>query len=133
MNTQVYGPLELPSGKKISFRQDRGIDRANVIQQQKIKADEFAAAAMVTESLIAVKCIVEEDGTAVNGNYRQMYNDMDGSDLDYYMMVRNKMFGMTEDRRAQADDAASFLLGKQTSTDSSSSQNTDTSAATVNG
>jgi hypothetical protein len=133
MNTQVYGPLELPSGKKISFRQDRGIDRANVIQQQKIKADEFATAALVTESLIAVKCIVEENGVAVNGNYRQMYNDMDGSDLDYYMMVRNKMFGMTEDRRAQADDAASFLLGKQTSTDSSSSQNTDTSAATTNG
>jgi len=133
MNTQIYGPLELPSGKKISFRQDRGIDRANVIQQQKIKADEFASAALVTDTLVAVKCIVEENGTAVSGNYRQMYNDMDGADLDYYTIVRNKMFGMTEDRKAQAEDAASFLLGKQTSTDSSNSPSTDTSAATTNG
>lgn len=133
MEMQIYGPLELPSGRKISFREARGRDRANVIQAQKVTMDNVAAATLLIDGILAVKCIVEENGTSVNGDYKRMFEDMSSCDLDFYMDVRREMFGMTDERRTQAKDAASFLLSKQTSTDSSSSPSTDTSAATVNG
>lgn len=133
METKILGPLELPSGKKISFREARGRDRANVIQAQKMTMDNMASATLLIDSILAVKCIVEVDGIAVNGDYKRMFEDMPGSDLDYYMAVRQELFGMTDERRTKAKDAASFLLNKPTSTDSSSSQSTETLVATVNG
>jgi hypothetical protein len=133
MEMQIYGPLELPSGQKIKFREARGRDRANVIQAQKMTMDNMASATLLIDNLVAIKCIVEVDGTSASGDYKRMFEDMSGADIDYYMSVRQEMFGMTDDKRTQAKDAASFLLNKQTSTDSSSSPSTDTSAATVNG
>lgn len=133
MEMQVFGPLALPSGKKIKFREARGRDRANVIQAQKVTMDNMASATLLIDSILAVKCIVEVDGNTVDGNYRQMFEDMLSSDIDYYMAVRQELFGMTDERRTQAKDAASFLLKGQTSTDSSSSQSTDTPSIINNG
>ncbi|TWH45894.1 hypothetical protein [Sporomusa sp. KB1] len=133
MDNQIFGPLELPSGKTISFREGRGRDRANVIQAQKMTIDNMASATLLIDSILAVKCIVEENGVAVNGDYRSMFEDMSSSDLDYYMAVRQELFGMTEERKNKVKEAASFLLSKLTSTDSSKLQSTAMPAATVSG
>jgi hypothetical protein len=133
MDNQIFGPLELPSGKTISFREGRGRDRANVIQAQKMTIDNMASASLLMDSILAVKCIVEENGVAVNGDYRRMFEDMSSGDLDYYMAVRQELFGMTEERKNKAKEAASFLLKKLTSTASSKSQNMATHAPTMNG
>lgn len=127
MDKQIFGPLELPSGKTISFREGRGRDRANVIQAQKMTIDNMASASLLIDSILAVKCIVEENGVAVNGDYRRMFEDMSGSDLDFYMAVRQELFGMTDERKAKAKEAANFLLNKPTSTGSSNSPGTDMS------
>lgn len=134
MDGQTYGPLELPSGKKIKFRQDYGRDRANVIKAQKMTYDNIASASLLVEGLVATKCIIDIDGVMPPINqYKELYDVMPSADLDFYLAVRQEMFGMTEEKRTNAKEMASFLLNKQTSTDLSSLPSTDTSAATENG
>lgn len=122
----IYGPLELPSGTQIKFREAKGIDRANVLQMQKdmFKDNNVVLGQILVDTYVSLKCIVEVDGAPPAQNYKGMYDDMSEADLDYYETVRREMFAMTEDKREAAKKQAAFLLTKPTSTDISSSPNT---------
>lgn len=121
----VYGPLELPSGMKIKFREARGIDRANVLMVHKDLAKENNLGNQILlDAYISIKCITEIDGQPPTQNYKGLYDDMSEADLDFYESVRREMFSITEEKRQKVKEAAAFLLGKPTSTDTSSSQNT---------
>lgn len=107
---KIYGPLELPSGKKVTFRAPKGIDRVNVISMQKITSDNMASATMMTDLYIAVKGIKSYDGKETDGNYMRLYDQMSSEDSDYYVFVWHEMFGLSEEKRNKAKEAASFLL-----------------------
>lgn len=121
----IYGPLELPSGMKIKFREARGIDRSNVmIMQKELIKDGNVLGQILIDSYVSIKCITEIDGEAPHQSYKGIYEDMSEADLDFYESVRREMFAMTKDKQEEAKKQAAFLLTKPISTDTSSSQNT---------
>jgi hypothetical protein len=117
---QTFGPLELPSGVKIFFRSPKGGDRVKVLQMLKLGTDNIGSGALQIDTLVAARCVTEYDGKAVAGDYKHLVDTIEGEDLDFFMLVYNEMFGMTEEKKDQAKERAAFLLGKGTSTDTSS-------------
>ncbi|MFB5192795.1 hypothetical protein [Alicyclobacillus fastidiosus] len=127
----VYGPLELPSGKKIKFRRPTGLDRFNVSQTAAIKHDEIVSGTMRQQDYLRAKIITEVDGKPVDGTtYKTLFNDWDDLDIQYYQAVYTEMFGMSDARQEDAKEKAAFLLNNSTSTDGSSSQNNATAPLT---
>lgn len=133
MANQVFGPLELPSGKKIKFREPVGRDRVNVVQMLKMSMDNFGSGAVLVDGYVAVKCITEIDGAAVTDNYKNVYDTLPDGDLSFYQTVFAELFGMTEEKRDRAKEAAAFLRKGQTYTASSNVRNTDTQSTTKAG
>ncbi len=113
----IYGPLELPTGVKIKFRAPKGGDRVAVLGMLKMSTDNIGSGVLQLDTLVAAKCITEVDGTPVAGDYKNLVNNMMGEDMDYFMHVYNEMFGMDDEKKEKAKQAAAFLLGKETSTD----------------
>lgn len=111
-----YGPLELPSGKKIHFRAPLTGDRLNITQMMDMSADKLAAAAMLIDEYVALKCITKVDGNPAGGDYKHLASNWFDSDMMFYNMVFNEMFGGGEGVRDRAKEAARFLLTGQTST-----------------
>ena len=122
---QIFGPLELPSGKQVKFREPVGSDRVNVVQMLKIGMDNFGSGAVLVDGYVAVKCITEIDGNEVRDNYKNTYDSMKDEDLSFYQAVYTEMFGMNDDKKEQAKEAAKNLRSGQTSIGSFSVQNTD--------
>ncbi|GMA59735.1 hypothetical protein NZD89_09325 [Alicyclobacillus fastidiosus] len=130
--TVVYGPLELPSGKKIKFRRPNGLDRFNVSQAASIGHDEIVTGTMRQQDYLRAKVITEVDGKAMDGTgYKTLFNTWDDLDIQYYQAVYTEMFGMSDQRQADAKEKAAFLLNNSTSTDGSSSQNPATAPSTA--
>lgn len=127
---QVFGPLELPSGKQIKFREPIGSDRVNVVQMLKIGMDNFGSGAVLVDGYVAVKCITEIDGNEVRDNYKNTYDSMKDEDLSFYQAVYTEMFGMNDDKKEQAKEAAKNLRSGRTSIGSFSAQSTGTPSTT---
>lgn len=113
----IYGPLELPSGKIIKFREATGFDRVNVLSaQQNGGIKNPLVTQVVTDAYIAVKCITEIDGEAPQKNYKELYDDFTESDLDYYDSIRSQLFGLTKEKQEEIKDKADFLRSNAIST-----------------
>jgi len=126
MEKQIFGPLELPSGKQVKFREPVGSDRVNVVQMLKIGMDNFGSGAVLVDGYVAVKCITEIDGNEVRDTYKNTYDSMKDEDLSFYQAVYNDMFGMNDEKKEQAKEAAKNLRRGQTSTGSFSAVSTAT-------
>jgi len=114
--TMTYGPLELPSGKKIKLRAPLGTDRVNVLQMTQITADRAISDAMLVDEYVAAKCVAEVDGKATDGDYKHLFDNWPQKDILFYRTVFDEMFGMNEESRNKAKEAAAFLLKGQTCT-----------------
>ncbi len=129
--SQVYGPLELPSGKKIKFRRAVGLDRSNVTQMVAIDQNNIVTGSLTIENYIQAKVITEIDGVPQDGTkFKTLFNDWDDGDVQYYQAVYTEMFGMTQEKMDDAKAKAAFLLANSTSTDGSSSQSPVTAPST---
>ena len=120
----IYGPLELPSGKKVKFYAPLGSDRNNVLQMTQISAERALSDAMLVDDYLAAKCITEVDGKTSDGDYKRLFDDWTQKDISYYRAVYDEMFGLNGESRDKAKEAAAFLLKGSTSTDGSSSPST---------
>lgn len=135
--SQVYGPLTLPSGKQIKFRNSTGLDRINVTQIVPMDQDNMVTGSLLISLYVQAKVVTEVDGKVPDPNYKNLFNEWDDMDVQYYQAVYTEMFGMTEAKMADAKEKAAFLLGNLTSTDGSSSPSpvsvpsTDGSASTT--
>lgn len=116
MVDKIFGPLELPSGKKIKFRSAQGVDRVNVISMLKMSPDNMGSVVFLVDGYVAAKCITEVDGNKTDGDYKRLYDNMPEADLQFYQAVYTEMFGFSDDKRSNAKEAARFLLSGQTST-----------------
>jgi hypothetical protein len=116
MNKCVYGPLELPSGKKVKFRAPLGSDRNNVLQMTQITRERVISDAMLVDDYVAAKCITEINEKPSDGDYKYLFESWPQQDILFYRMVFDEMFGMTEESNNRAKAAAAFLLKGQTST-----------------
>lgn len=112
----VYGPLELPSGVVIKFREPVGNDRVNVVNMLKMGFDNIGSGSVLVDGYVAVKCIKEIDGEEIRKNYRDLYDEMKEEDLSFYHMVYGEMFGMNEEKKDKAKEAAKNLLSGLTCT-----------------
>ncbi|KLU66302.1 hypothetical protein DEAC_c17010 [Desulfosporosinus acididurans] len=135
--SQVYGPLTLPSGKVIKFRNPTGLDRMNVTQMVPMDQDNVVTGSLLINLYVQAKVVTEVDGKVPDPNYKNLFNEWNDMDVQYYQAVHSEMFGMTEAKMADAKEKAAFLLGNSTSTDGFSSQSlasapsTDGSASTA--
>lgn len=119
---QVFGPLALPSGKTIKFRKPMGLDRANVSQMNSIGVDDVVGGSMRQQQYLMAKVITDIDGKPQDGTeYKNLFNTWEDVDVQYYQAVYNEMFGLSDERQADAKEKAAFLLKNSTSTDGSSS------------
>lgn len=125
MATVSYGPLDLPSGKKVKFRAPLGTDRNNVLQMTQITAERAISDAMMVDDYVAAKCITEVDGKASDGDYKHLMESWLQQDILFFRTVFDEMFGMNEESRNKAKEAAAFLLKGATSTGGSSSASTE--------
>ncbi len=114
-NNMVYGPLALPSGKKIKFRAPKGIDRINILQMTKIDSENVVSGALLLDEYVKAKCITEIDGIACEGDYKKTMNEWLDSDITFYKLVYEEMFGKSQDMQDKAKEAAAFLLQGLTS------------------
>ncbi|GMB00925.1 hypothetical protein [Pelosinus sp. IPA-1] len=130
---QIFGPLELPSGKQIKFREPVGMDRVSVVQMLKMGMDNIGSGAVLVDGYVAVKCITEIDGNEIRDNYKNTYDSMKDEDLSFYQAVYSEMFGMNDDKKEQAKEAAKNLRSGQTSIGSFSAVNTGTQSTTTAG
>lgn len=120
----IYGPLTLPSGRIVKFREPLGSDRANVLLMCQIKAERAISDAMLVDDYVAGKCITEVDGKAPGGDYKHMFDSWPQRDLLYYRSVFDQMFGQDEETRTKTKEVASFLLDGRTCTAGCNSQDT---------
>lgn len=132
MENQIYGPLELPSGKKIKFRAPIGSDRMNIIQMMKIDEESIVSSALIIDSYVKAKCITEVDGNSTDGNYKELFNNWLDTDVNFYTLICNKLFGNSKEMEKKADDAVAFLLNNVTCSDGCNVQNLQASL-TANG
>ena len=112
----IFGPLELPTGKKVKFREPVGSDRTSVVNMLKMGVDNMGSGAILVDSYVAVKCITEIDGCPVQDNYKVIHADFGDEDLTYYQAVFTELFGMNEEKKEQAKEAAKNLRSRLTST-----------------
>jgi len=117
---EIFGPLTLPSGVEIKFREPRGIDRVNVIKNLKMGMDGASGDLILVDTYVALQCVTEYDGRSEIGFYTKLVDQMSQEDMDFYRFVFDEMFGMTEEKKKDAKEAARFLRSKLISTDSSS-------------
>lgn len=115
MDRQEYGPLELPSRKKIKFRAPLGADRNNVLQMTQISADRALSDAMMVDDYLAAKCVTEVDGKQTDNDYKRLFDSWIQNDILFYRAVFDEMFGLNEEARSKTKEAAAFLLKGQTS------------------
>lgn len=125
MSTASYGPLELPSGMQIKFRAPLGADRNNVLQMTQISAERAVSDALLVDDYVAAKCVTEVDGKQNDGDYKRLMESWPQRDILFYRAVFDEMFGMNEESRNKAKEAAAFLLKGATSTGGSSLANTE--------
>lgn len=119
--SRIYGPLTLPSGKVVKFREPLGADKANVMQMVTIGEDNLVNGAMMIDEYVSAKCITEVDGVASNGDYKALFDSWGQKDIMFYKRVFERLFGLAKDQQDAADKAADFLLGGLTSTDGANS------------
>ncbi|GMB00220.1 hypothetical protein [Pelosinus sp. IPA-1] len=120
MEQQNFGPLELPSGKKITFREPIGADRVNVVQMLKMSLDNMASGALLIDNYVAAKCVATIDSKTVDqADYKRLFDNMSDEDVTFYQTVFQEMFGMNDEKRNNAKEAARFLRQGQTSIASS--------------
>ncbi|MEW6423178.1 MAG: hypothetical protein AB1523_00280 [Bacillota bacterium] len=117
----VYGPLELPSGRRIKFRAPLGSDRSNVLMMTQISAERAISDTMLVDDYVAAKCVTEVDGKPTDGEYKHLFNDWPLQDVYFYRAVFNEVCGLTEDVQKKAKEVAAFLLKGQTCTAGSKS------------
>jgi len=112
---RIYGPLELPSGKRITFRAPVGGDRVKVLQMTQIGEDNLISGAMLIDQYVQARCVQTVDGQPVDGDYKRLMDNWDNADVQFYSLVFNEMFGLNEERQEKAKEAARFLLNGATS------------------
>lgn len=111
----VYGPLELPSGKKITFRMPKGRDKVEVFQLLPLSESNMVSGAMLADMYLAAKCLVTVNDQPVPlESFKRLFDDWDDADVTFYQAVFNEIRGSTKEQLDRAKEAASFLLNKQT-------------------
>jgi hypothetical protein len=123
MENKIYGPLELPSGKKIKFRAPIGSDRMNIVQMMKIDEESIVSGALLIDDYVKAKCVTEVDGNPTDGDYKALFNEWLDTDVNFYKLVCNKLFGNDKELEKKADDAVAFLLSNVTCSDGANVQN----------
>lgn len=121
-NQVVYGPLTLPSGRKITFREPLGLDRVNVQSMVPITEENAVGDTIRVESKLRAKCVVTVDGKQTDGDYMTLMDKWPDVDIQYYSAVFNELFGMTEEKREEAKTVAKNLRAALTSTGGSNSK-----------
>lgn len=111
-----YGPLELPSGKRIHFRAPTGADRLAVFKLTRINPDNVLSGAVLVDYYVQARCVTKiNDQPVPMESYKNLFDTWDAKDVVFYQSVFNEMFGMTEEMQDKAKEAARFLLNGQTS------------------
>ncbi|ADY55136.1 hypothetical protein Sgly_0779 [Syntrophobotulus glycolicus DSM 8271] len=110
MENRIFGPLTLPSGKEIKFREPLGIDRSSVMQFVNISEDNIINNALLIDEYVSAKCITEIDGAPTTGEYKTLFDNWKSSDILFYKRVYEKCVGIGTDLQEEADKAADFLL-----------------------
>ncbi len=121
---KVYGPLTLPSGKNIKFRAPKGIDRMNIMQMTKIDSENVVNGALLLDEYVKAKCVTEINGTPVTKSYKDVMSDWLDTDITFYKLVFEQLFGSSADLQQKAKEAAAFLLSGPTCSGGSNAQNT---------
>jgi len=111
MDAKIYGPLELPSGKKITFRAPTGKDRLDVIRMLKVTQDNLFSTGLLIDQYLKAKVVLEIDGQKVADDYRHLFDDWPLEDVDFYSTVFNELFGSNEEMQEKAKEVARFLRG----------------------
>jgi hypothetical protein len=120
-NTQTYGPLALPSGKQIHFKEPVGGDKLEVLKYNPIGTDDAVSGNALIGMYLAAKCVTQVDGNAVNGDYKHLFDNWSQADSDFYTAVYSKMFAMDEKAVEKIDSVVDFLRKGLTSSGSSTS------------
>lgn len=128
MSIVIYGPVTLPSGKVIKFRRPTGMDRTNILETLQISQEDAIKAGIQLSSYLQSKVVTEVDGKPTDANYKNLFNDWDDLDIQYYQSLNNEMFALTEEKQAEVKSRAAFLLKNSTCTDGSSLQENATVA-----
>lgn len=106
---KLYGPLELPSGRKIVFRAPTGRDRWEVLRLLNVNQANLVGAALLIDQYLRAKVVVEVDGQKVQEDYRHLFDSWPLEDVDFYAAVWAALFGTDEERAERAREAARFL------------------------
>ena len=69
------------------------------------------------DSYVKAKCITEIDGTPTDGNYKNLFDNWFETDVNFYTLICNKLFGNGKELEKKADDAVAFLLNSVTCSD----------------
>lgn len=116
MEAKIYGPLELPSGRKIKFRAPAGKDRLDVIRMLRVTQDNLLGAGLLIDQYLKAKVVVEIDGQKVVEDYRYLFDSWPLEDVDFYSAVFNELFGGSQETQEKAREVARFLRDSLTST-----------------
>jgi hypothetical protein len=114
-----YGPLTLPSGKVVFFREPTGGDKLEVLKSNPLGSDDYVSGSTVTELYLSAKCITKVDDKPSTGDYKFQFQSWPNSDTDYYQQIFGKMFTLKKETLDKMDETVDFLLNGSGSTASS--------------
>jgi hypothetical protein len=111
-----YGPLELPSGRKIHFKSPTGLDRVAVLKLTKVGPEEMLSGAMLFDYYMQAKCVTKIDDCPVPlGSYKNLLDAWETKDILFYQSVFNEMFSLTDEIQDKTKEIARFLLSGEIS------------------
>lgn len=101
--------LNLPSGKKVTFRAPSFMDRRLILREYD------RTEGYLPEDLLAAKCLTHVDGQPIEDNWEvepiSLVDAWDLRDQSYYLEVFMNMFSLDEKAKTAAQEAAKKLMG----------------------
>ncbi|KEO81035.1 hypothetical protein [Tumebacillus flagellatus] len=110
-NANQFGPLKLPTGKIVFFREPTGGDRLAVLQDTPINEENVYSANELVAIRLAAKCLTQVDGEVPTDSYKFMFTNWSDKDVIYYKNVFNKVRDTVE-AGMSVEEAVDFLLGR---------------------
>ncbi len=101
--------LDLPSGRKVTFRAPSFADRRNILREYD------RSEGYLPEDLLAAKCLTHINGGPVEEEWARdpisLMDDWALNDQAYYMEVFMNMFSLDEKAKTAAQEQAKKLMG----------------------